>query len=264
MVQSSNGTKVELARGTYLGGPQWSPDGSEILFWSWRVGTAPDGPSTRKVYISYVSRLGGVAHPINTGNYACWFASDGSLIVTGKTAEPYGFKGFSLVNKLTGEVKEVRLSEYTWLLDVDCSARAGLILAVTNTSGKFQIRVFKPDGGEEHTLVEDKDEIYAARWSPAGDYIYYLHGKGSTQVSFQSFHGNPTTRAEPTVLANGLQTGGDFTVSADGVRLAYTREDHTSNLWGIDLPSAGRGQAKPKIQPHDIRHFSLRRTSFLS
>jgi Tol biopolymer transport system component len=122
--------------------------------------------------------------------------------------------------------------------DVDCSARAGLILAVTQTSGKYEIRTFGPDGGNEHKLVEDKDEIYAARWSPAGDHIYYLHGNGSTQelskLSVTRRH------AEPDVLANGLQTGRFFTVSADGSRLAYTREDHPSNLWRVTLPATGK------------------------
>jgi serine/threonine protein kinase len=232
MVQASNGAELELARGVVISFPRWSPDGSEVLFYRLNYG------------ISVVSRLGGVVRPISGGLYACWLAADGSQVVTASTDEASGFKGFRLVNKLTGEMKEVRLSGYTWLLDVDCSTRAGLILAVTNNSEKFQIRVFTPDGGEEHTLVEDKDEIYAARWSPAGDYIYYLHGKGSTQelskISVTRRH------AEPAVLANGLQTGGFFTLSADGSRVTYTREDHPSNLWRVALPAAGN-KAKVEI-----------------
>jgi Tol biopolymer transport system component len=148
------------------------------------------------------------------------------------------------VNKLSGEVKEVHLSEYTWLWDVDCSARAGLILTVTRTSDKFQMRIFKPDGSDERKLVEDSDIIYSARWSPTGDSIYYLHGEGSiSQLSKLSV----TRRdAEPVLLADGLQSGRDFTLSADGSRLAYTREDHSSNLWRVDLPTTEK-RAKPEI-----------------
>jgi Tol biopolymer transport system component len=47
-------------------------------------------------------------------------------------------------------------------------------------------------------------------------------------------------------LADGLQTGEFFTLSADGSRLAYTREDHTSNLWRVDLQNAGK-KAKAEI-----------------
>ena len=226
----NNGAQLELARGAVISFPRWSPDGSEVLFYRLNYG------------ISVVSRLGGVVRPISRGYHACWLASDGSQVVTASTDSASGFKGFRLVNKLTGEVKEVRLSEYTWLIDVDCSARAGLILAVTNTSEKFQIRIFKPDDGEEITLVEDTDEIYAARWSPAGDYIYYLHGKGSTQelskLSVTRRH------AEPAVLANGLQTGGFFTLSADGSRVTYTREENPSNLWRVTFPAGNRAKVE--------------------
>jgi hypothetical protein len=95
-----------------------------------------------------------VERPLLGVPFNCWLASDGSQVVTASTDEASGFKGFRLVNKLAGEVKEVRLSGYTWLLDVDCSARAGLILAVTNTSEKFQIRVFKPEMGGDRPLED--------------------------------------------------------------------------------------------------------------
>ena len=258
IVQASDGTKVELALGTYLDRPRWSPDGSELLFF--RDQPAPDkaNQSAKDSGIHVISRLGGVARLIPQGEYACWFAHDASQIVTARESESGGVR---LVNKLSGEAKEVRLSKYTWLFDIDCSTRAGLILAVTETSDKYQIRTFKPDGGDERKLVEESDEIYPARWSPTGDSIYYLHGKGSTrQLSKLS----ATRRdAEPAVLADGLQSGDYFTLSADGSRLAYTREDHNSNLWRVDLPTADK-RPKPEITRMDIRHFLLWRTEFLS
>ena len=113
---------------------------------------------------------------------------------------------------------------------------------MTGTSGKHQIRTFRPDGSEERTLVETDDRIYSGRWSPAGDSIYYLHGKGSTkEVSNVS-----VVRGDDKVVAGGLQTGRFFTLSGDGSRLAYTREDRHWNLWRIDLPAAGR-RAQPEI-----------------
>jgi Tol biopolymer transport system component len=148
-----------------------------------------------------------------------------------------------LVNKLTGETQDVHLTEYSSLQDIDCSTRTGLILAVLRNAEKFQIRVFRRDGSDQRSVIEESDRIFSARWSPAGDSIYYLHGKGSTtefsRISIKDKH------AEPVAIANGLQTGGFFTLSADGSRLAYTRAYHHADLWQLRLQSVG---AKPEIK----------------
>src|SRR6202007_1554876 len=78
-------------------------------------------------------------------------------------------------------------------------------------------------------------EIYSARWSPSGDSIYFLHGKGSTsEISRIPING----KAGPVAIASGLETGEFFTLSADGSRLAYTREHDYSNLWQVKLQPA--------------------------
>jgi serine/threonine protein kinase len=244
MVQAANGAQLELVRGTEIEGPRWSPDGSELLFFKRDLELYKTDQSARNWGISVVSRLGGVARPIFRAMFACWLAPDGSQIVTATQSEQSGFQGVRLVDKLTGVAKEVHLSEYTWLEDVDCSSSAGAILVVAQTLGRFQIRTFKPDGSEERNLVEANDEIYSARWSPSGDSIYYLHGKGSTQ-ELSKVSAVPRY-VEPVAMVGGLQAGRHFTLSADGSQLAYTREDHTSNLWRVDLPIAG-SRAKPEI-----------------
>ena len=239
VVQASNGTNVELAQGPYLNYLHWSPDGSEVLF-------LRSDASMKNWGIFVVSRLGGVARgmPGTTmqpaGMQACWLNTQ---IVTAH--QRVSGSGVSLVNQLTGETKPVYLSDYTWLGDIDCSARAGLILAVTGASDdKSQIRTFKPDGSDERKLVEESDEINSARWSPTGESIYYLHGKGSTK---QRSKLSVTRRdAEPVVLIDGLQSGRYLTLSGDGSRLAYTREEHNSNLWRVDLPTAEK-RIKPGI-----------------
>jgi serine/threonine protein kinase/WD40 repeat protein len=246
MVQAQNGTEAELAQGV-IGNLRWSPDGAEVLFVLFsKEKSAPsrEENSTSDIGVFVVSRLGGVARRIDKGDLACWANPNGSEIITGGTEGGTGTKGVRLVSRISGEVREVSQPEYTWLNDLDCSPRAGLVLAVVQTLGKFRIRIFKPDGSSQRNLLEANDQISSARWSPTGDAIYYLHGEGSTQELSRVpvIPGHPS----PAVLADGLQTGGYFTLSADGSRLAYTREDSASNLWRVDLPIAGK-RTKPEI-----------------
>jgi len=240
IVQADNGAKVELAHSDFIAYPRWSPDGSEVLFYGSNV--APD-KSDQSVTIHSgiyaVSRLGGTVRLIGTGFWGCWLVPDGTQIVTANGEEPSGFKGFRVVNKRDGGSKEIRLSDYASIGGIDCSPRGGLILAVIMTANdKYQIRTFKPDGSDERKLLEESDQIYSASWSPTGDSIYYLHGKKSTQELSKLVVSDKDEVSQ--VLADGLQSGAYFTVSADGSRLAYTRRDFYSNLWRVALPSADR------------------------
>jgi len=118
MVQASNGATLEVARGEDLRNPLWSPDGSELLFIR--------NEATKKVGGTLVvSPLGGVARQIADAPYACWLEPDGSLVVVAHQSEASGFEGVRVVNTITGESKEIRLLQYSWLWDVDCSPHAG-------------------------------------------------------------------------------------------------------------------------------------------
>jgi serine/threonine protein kinase len=249
IVQASNGSSIEIARAEYIRDPLWSPDGSEVLFSFIREPASEAGSPKMETGISVVSRLGGTERLIDKGSHvrewACWLTADGSEVVTARNAEESGFKGFRLVNKLTGEAQEVPLSGYTYLDGLDCSPRAGLILAVTKDSEKDQIRIFKRDGSAVRTLIEENERIYSARWSSSGDSIYFLHDKGTTsEISRIAING----KSEPVAIASGLETGEFFTLSADGSRLAYTREHNYSNLWQIRLPPV----AKEKLELSQI------------
>jgi serine/threonine protein kinase len=252
IVQASNGSSTEIAKAEGICCPLWSPDGSELLF-SFRrePGTSVVGLKDRSAElatrgISVVSRLGGAERLIDKGShvqeYACWLTADGTEVVTARQSEESGFKGFRLVNRLTGEMREVGLSGYTYLDGIDCSPRAGLILAVTQDSERFQILIFKRDGSAVRKLIEENEEIHWARWSPSADSIYFLHGKGGTsEISRIPVNG----KAEPVAIASGLETGEFFTLSADGSRLAYTRAHYYSNLWHVRLPPVAK--EKPEL-----------------
>jgi serine/threonine protein kinase len=251
IVQALNGSSTEIAKAEGIFTPLWSPDGSELLF-SFRreSGTSVAGLKDRSAElatrgISVVSRLGGAERLIDKGShvqeYACWLTADGTEVVTARQSEESGFKGFRLVNRLTGEMREVGLSGYTYLDGIDCSPRAGLILAVTQDSERFQILIFKRDGSAVRKLIEENEEIHWARWSPSADSIYFLHGKGGTsEISQIPVNG----KAEPVSIASGLETGEFFTLSADGSRLAYTRAHYYSNLWQVRLQPVAKEKAE--------------------
>ncbi|HEX8814592.1 MAG TPA: protein kinase [Terriglobales bacterium] len=239
-VQSQSGAEVELAQGI-VGNSRWSPDGSEILFVVFSKDNSPHNGdnSTGEPGVYVVSRLGGVARRIDTGQLACWLDPSGSQIITTGT-QGIGTRGVRLVNRTSGEIKEIHQPEYTWLDDIDCSPRTGFVLIVVQAGGKYQILTFKPDGSEQRTLLEASDVIDAARWSSSGDSVYYLHGKGSTQeLSNLSFADG---RTEPTAVAEGLQAGAYFTLSSNASRLAYTRDIGASNLWRITLPAGEKAK----------------------
>jgi serine/threonine protein kinase len=258
IVQALNGSSIEIAKAERISNPLWSPDGSEVLF---RFVRQPASESTPKdeTGISVVSRLGGTERLIDKGShvqeYACWLRVDGSEVVTARQAEESGFKGFRVVNQLTGETQGVGLSGYEYLEGLDCSPRAGLILAVTlDNSDKYQIRIFKRDGSAVRKLIEENEEIYSARWSPSGESIYFLHGKGSTsEISRIPING----KAEPVAIASGLETGEFFTLSADGSRLAYTREHDYSNLWQVRLLPTAKEKAEPSQITSGTSYYAL-------
>jgi serine/threonine protein kinase/Tol biopolymer transport system component len=236
MMQAPNGSTLELAHAERIDDPQWSPDGTELVF------TGIQTSKAHSIDIYLVSRLGGVARLIGVGGYACW-SPDGSQIVTGLTGAGKGGEGLRLVDKLTEQVNHISLPEYTWLEGIDSSPKAGLILALIQTGERFQIWTFRSDGSEQRKVVEENNKIVSPRWSPAGDSIYYVRRKESTtELAKLSVAGR---HAEPSVLAGGLQVGDFFTISADASRLAYTRVNDNSNLWRVHLPTSGKG--KPEI-----------------
>ena len=224
----SGGPSIELLHGQWLNRPRWSPDGSELL-----LSLLTDEGRTRGTFV--VSRLGGTPRRVGRGRFSCWLP-EGSQIVNTDQAADFGIR---LVNKLTGAEKRIPASGYQWLIDVDCSARTGMLLLLTETSEKYQIWTMRPDGTEQRKLIEGESGItfQSARWSPTGDAIYYFRKEGgTTELAKLPASGQSTGSS---VLVNGLEAGDYFTLSADGSQLAYTRTQSYSNLWLVELPAPG-------------------------
>jgi serine/threonine protein kinase/Tol biopolymer transport system component len=246
----SGGPSLELLQGQTLFRPKWSPDGSELLL---RAGL--DQGKTSGIFL--LSRLGGVPRRVDEAWYSCWLP-DGSQIVTG-SQNPEA--GITIVNKVTAAKKHVPAPAYQRLIDVDCSARTGMLLLLTMTSEKYQIWTMRPDGTEQRELMEGESGIslLSPRWSPTGDAIYYFRTQaGTTELVRLPASGQST---EAAVLASGLETGDYFTLSADGSQLVYTRTQSYSNLWLAELPAPG-ASAKVHQKPLTSETLSYVSPSF--
>jgi eukaryotic-like serine/threonine-protein kinase len=228
MVQDlSGGPSLELMHGQVLDGPTWSSDGSRLMLF---MTTNQDD---RAIFV--VSRLGGAPRRVGDGGYSCWLPS-GTEIVTSWQNPGAGIR---LVNLLTGENKQIPAPAYQWLHGLACSANTGTLLVLTETADKYQIWSMKLDGTEQRKLIEGESgiTIRSARWSPAGDAVYYLREEGGTTELLRLPVSGESTG--PSVLVSGLETGDYFTLSADGQQLAYTRSHSYSNLWLVEVPAPG-------------------------
>jgi Tol biopolymer transport system component/class 3 adenylate cyclase len=226
MQDLSGGPSVELLHGDFLSDPRWSPDGSELLFRG-----SLDG-KTRGTFV--VARLGGTPRRVAEFGDSCW-SPDGSQIINAKATD----KGaVFLVNKLTGVEKRIPIPwGYQWLADIDCSSKTGMLLLLTETAGKDQIWTMTTDGTEQRKLIDGESRIGTARWSATGDAIYYLHPRGDT-TDLMRLPASGTSAGSSLVMS-GLRTGGDFTLSAEGSKLAYTEKEYSANLWSVETPASG-------------------------
>ncbi len=134
-------------------------------------------------------------------------------------------------------------------LDLDWSpASNSLAILTLLENGRKAIWTVRPDGSQQRKVIEG-DGLASPRWSPAGDAIYFLRSsQGGTQdllkvaVNPKTWHANDPA----SMLVSGLQAGDYFTVSADGMRLAYSRSQVYSNLWLCQFQGPANGKEPGK------------------
>ncbi len=218
---------------------RWSPDASELLY----------GESTdSSLALFLVPALGGTPRriwqdldPRPPGPSASW-SPDGSQIAVGCRRK------LCLINKSTGDTTSIALdTSFDWLLDLDWSSKTGsIVFATKDRRARSAIWTITADGARKQKVVEDSLELLLSpRWSPAGDALYYLRG-GEQRRELWKIRVSPGTgkpKGRPFGLATGLQPGGYFTLSGDGTRLLYTREESYANLRLVTVD--GRRTRKP-------------------
>ncbi|RIK73809.1 hypothetical protein DCC62_16585 [candidate division KSB1 bacterium] len=232
----SGGQLLELYQANDILSPQWSPNGSEIL------ARVKEGDSSRTLLIP---RLGGKPRgTIVRGGSMAW--SPDGIWIAGAFLD---WKKVVLTNKLTGEQKEVPVSGFEWLTEIDWSPSGKLMLVLTQDKGKYVIWTLTLDKGQQRKMYEIEKELLNPRWAPGGEAIYFFIRQNNTTDLMKLPVSAETgeTRAEAFTLVSGLQAGDYYTLSANGKRLLYTRFLEYSNLWLVELHQ-DKVETKPLVQ----------------
>ena len=151
--------------------PNWSPDGSLLVFTSYRGGTGPQlwvmNPANRKPFP--ISTRSG----INTSGI---YSPDGQRIAC--TLSQDGNSEIYVLDARGGSPK--RLTNNRSVDTSPCWSPTGREIAFTSgRSGNPQIYVMDSDGGNPRRLTYDVDYTDSPMWSPKGDRIAFVSRTGA-------------------------------------------------------------------------------------
>ena len=206
--------------------PSWSPEGSLLLFTSWRAGNGPSiwvmSPEQRKPFL--VSGRPGLntsaCYSPDGQHIACTLSQDGNAEIY--VLDARGGNAQRFMNNRAIDTAP------TW------SATGRDLAFTSDRSGNPQIYVMDSDGGAAHRLTYDVDYTDSPTWSPKGDRIAFVNRVGG---GFDVW----TCRADGTGAAPAVTGGNNENPrwSADGRHLVFASDrDGGYGLWVTDLDGA--------------------------
>lgn len=203
--------------------PAWSPDGSLLLFSSYRGGKGPQlwvtAPESRKPFL-VSGRPGlnsGGAYSPDGRSIACTLSQDGN-------AEIYRLDA-------RGGSPE-RLTTHRAIDTAPCWAPTGREIAFTSDrTGTPQVYVMDADGGNVRRLVYDVNYTDSPAWSPKGDRIAFV---SRTDSGFDIWVCRPDGSGAAQVVSGGANENPHW--SPDGRHLVFASDrDGTRGLYVSDL-----------------------------
>ena len=202
-------------------GPQWSPDGEQIIFGVGRFTSfldfaagaeKPLDPINGGAQVGMINRDGSGFHLITSGpnnNAFASFAPDGKRIVY-RTKGPDG-EGLRIMNL---EDRSIMVLTHEYDNFPAWSPRGDLIAFVRKIADDFEVLTIRPDGKDMSQLTHTRGNDAHVSWSPDGERLAF----SSTRMGFK----------DEALNTNAPQPDGDiFIMRYDGTQV----EQLTDNQW---------------------------------
>ena len=210
--------------------PVWSPDGSQISFWSSRDGGG--------CYV--MPALAGGARRVSPAsevdpNPPQWSADGSELSCVAGVAER---AAVNVVSIDTGQTRRSIELPGTgrWMFVTESPDRTHIAFVAGSAgldSDISQLRVFDFKTRQEWSLTDGRSKVWSPQWSRDGRSLYYVSYAGATMDVWQQFvdqHGVAEGPARTLTTGIGIRAA---TISSDGRRLAYSRGRRIGNAYRV-------------------------------
>lgn len=217
--------------------PQWSPDGSEILFTALGVPTADGSQSPR---IMVVPRFGGPARELVAGaEWASWSPDGAAIVYTREGTELFvrSRTGGSEQHLATSSVNQIHSPSWSpdgkWIVYV--RGNHDYLRGPFGNRGPSELRLVSAGGGESWSLTDYSHLHASPSWLPDSRGLLLVSNRdGGSDIHLLTL-GADGRAGNLTRLTTDLGVG-QLTVSADGMQVAYvlvTAND--ANVWRLPL-----------------------------
>ena len=220
------GAHALTAEASIIQSPSWSPEGSLILYTSYRSGTGPQlwvmSPENRKPFL--VSGRPGLntsgAYSPDGQQIACTLSKDGN-------AEIYRLDARGGSPQRLTDSRGIDTSP-VW------SPNGGELAFTSDRTGQPQVHVMDASGGNLRRLTYDVSYTDSPSWSPKGDRLAFVT---RTAAGFDIWICHPDGSSAMCVVAGGSNENPRW--SPDGRHLVFaSNRDGTRSLWISDVDGA--------------------------
>jgi eukaryotic-like serine/threonine-protein kinase len=235
LVREMGGDRASVAwTGEQILSLSWTRDGSRLVV----VGNR----GSRGVWIVPLS--GGTERLVSDfGKFAAASPDGTAIALTTET-----LAGFTVVPLAGGAARTVNMTGFWQVFAIEWHPRTNRIVLMTadDELKVWTIWSVDPDGGEPSRLLTGSDYFRALCTSPASDVVYAMReNRGTLELVRVPIYADPRSVR---VLLNDLPLatmGYRCTVSADGRRLLYGRNDRSARLMILSLAPSTEAVLKP-------------------